>query len=415
MGFWSRLFRFRNRIPEQQSVRIELITERGNGFYSWHGDLYRSDIVRSCIRPTAKAIGKLVAKHIREGPNGVQVNPEPYMRFLLEEPNPFMSGQMLQEKLATQLKLNNNAFALIIRDEFGYPTQIYPIPCTAVEAIYDASGELHLKFTLRNGKQAQFPYRDIIHLRQDFHQNDVFGDSPAEAITSLMEIVNTTDQGVVKAIQNSNVIKWLLKFKQVLRPEDIKKHVDDFVKNYLSINSETGGAAAADAKYDVEQVKPESYVPNAAQMDRTLQRVYSFFNTNEKIVQSKFTEDEWVSFYESEIEPLAIQMSHEFTRKLFSRKERSFGNRIIFEASNLQYASMRTKLGLVQMVDRGAMTPNEWRKILNMGPIEGGDQPIRRLDTAAVPNEGGDGMDEGQSEGQSEQPAADQKPNRNQR
>src|SRR5690606_14361832 len=54
---------------------------------------------------------------------------------------------------------------------------------------------------------------DIIHLRQDFHQNDVFGDSPAEAITSLMEIVNTTDQGVVKAIQNSNVIKWLLKFK----------------------------------------------------------------------------------------------------------------------------------------------------------------------------------------------------------
>jgi len=322
---------------------------------------------------------------------------------------------MLQEKLATQLKLNNNAFALIIRDEFGYPTQIYPIPCTTVEAIYDASGELHLKFTLRNGKQAQFPYRDIIHLRQDFHQNDVFGDSPAEAITSLMEIVNTTDQGVVKAIQNRNVIKWLLKFKQVLRPEDIKKHVDDFVKNYLSINSETGGAAAADAKYDVEQVKPESYVPNAAQMDRTLQRVYSFFNTNEKIVQSKFTEDEWVSFYESEIEPLAIQMSHEFTRKLFSRKERSFGNRIIFEASNLQYASMRTKLGLVQMVDRGAMTPNEWRKILNMGPIEGGDQPIRRLDTAAVPNEGGDGMDEGQSEGQSEQPAADQKPNRNQR
>ena len=36
------------------------------------------------------------------------------------------------------------------------------------------------------------------------------------------------------------------------------------------------------------------------------------------------------------------------------------------------------------MVDRGAMTPNEWRSILNMAPIEGGDVPIRRLDTQVV-------------------------------
>ena len=67
---------------------------------------------------------------------------------------------------------------------------------------------------------------------------------------------------------------------------------------------------------------------------------------------------------------------------------RSFGNEFIFEAANLQYASMTTKLNLSQMVDRGALTPNEWRKILNMGPIAGGDQPIRRLDTARV--EGGE-------------------------
>lgn len=387
MGFWSRLFG-RKQVKNQSGVKFEMITETGNGFYSWHGELYKSDIVRSCIRPKAKAVGKLVAKHIRESADGLKVNPEPYMRFLLEEPNPLMTGQMLQEKLATQLSLNNNAFALIVRDQFGYPTQIYPIPCVSVEAVYEKA-ELYLKFVLRNGKIFQFPYRDIIHLRQDYHQDDIFGDSPAEAITSLMEIVTTVDQGIVKAVRNSNVIKWLLKFKQVLRPEDVKKNVDEFVKNYLSIDSETGGAAAADAKYDIEQVKPDSYVPNAATTKQTLQRIYAFFGTNEKIVQSSFNEDEWVSYFEAEIEPLSIQMSNEYTRKLFSRKERSFGNRIIFEASNLQYASMRTKLGLVQMVDRGAMTPNEWRRIFNMGPVEGGDKPIRRLDTATV--EGGEG------------------------
>ncbi|NTX58902.1 phage portal protein, partial [Myxococcus sp. CA039A] len=87
---------------------------------------------------------------------------------------------------------------------------------------------------------------------------------------------------------------------------------------------------------------------------------------------------------ESTIEPLAIQMSLEFTSKLFTDGERRSGNEIIFEANRLQYASMTTKLNLMQMVDRGAMTPNEWRAAMNLAPIEGGDAPIRRLDTAPV-------------------------------
>ncbi len=45
---------------------------------------------------------------------------------------------------------------------------------------------------------------------------------------------------------------------------------------------------------------------------------------------------------------------------------------------------MTTRLNLMQMVDRGGLTPNEWRAVLNLAPIEGGDEPIRRLDTAPI-------------------------------
>ena len=196
-----------------------------------------------------------------------------------------------------------------------------------------------------------------------------------------MEIVNTTDQGIVKAIKNSNVVKWLLKFNQSLRPEDIKKNTKEFVDSYLNVESETVGAAATDAKAEATQVEPKDYVPNAAQMDRTTKRIYSFFNTNEKIVQGSYDEDEWISYYETSIEPDVVQLAGEYTRKLFSRRERGFGNRIIFESSNLAFASMKTKLDLVQYVDRAIMTPNEVREILHYAPLEGGDEPIRRLDT----------------------------------
>lgn len=389
MGFIDKI---KNMIPQKTQVvsGCQLIQDKGNSFYSWNGKIYQSDILRSCITPRATAIGKLVAKHIRNNSQeGIVINPEPYIRFLLEEPNPYMTGQMLLEKMINQLELNNNAFALINRDEFGYPCEIYPILATSADAIYDKNGVLYLRFTLRNMKIVTFAYSDVIHLRQDFNENDIFGTSRAEALTPLMEIVTTTDQGIVKAIRNSSAIKWLLLFKQSLRPEDLKKATKEFVDNYLSIDSETGGAAAADAKYDAKQVEPKDYVPNATQMDKTLQRIYSLLGTNEKIIQSKFTEDEWISYFEAKIEPIAIQLSNEYTRKIFSRRERGFGNKIIFEAANLQYASMNTKLQLVQMVDRGALTPNEWREVFNLAPIKGGDEPIRRLDTAVV-TKGGD-------------------------
>ena len=378
MGIFNKFF---NKNPSL--TRYEMIVDKGNGFYTWNGNLYQSDIVRSCIRPKAKAIGKLVPKHIRNSTEGFSINPEPYIRFLLEDPNPYMSGQVLFEKITTQLELNNNAFIYIHRDENGYPIELYPIIANGMEALYDKEGYLYIRFNMRNGKMVTYPYEDIIHIRKDFNENDIFGDSPTKALTSLMEIVNTTDQGIVKAVKNGGIIRWLLKFNQTLRPEDMEEQTKKFTNTFLNIEN-SGGAAATDAKFDAKQVEPKDYVPNATQTEKTVQRIYSFFNTNEKIVQSKYTEDEWISYFEAEIEPLAMQLSNEFTRKLFTRRERGFGNKIVFEASNLQYASISTKLNLVQMVDRGALTPNEWREALNLHPIEGGDEPIRRLDTAVV-------------------------------
>lgn len=388
LGF---LKRFKN---VGKSTRYEMITETGEGFYTWNGKIYESDIVRACIRPKVKAVGKLIAKHIRNDGKSIKVNPDVYMRFLLEEPNQFMSGQLMQEKVATQLALNNNAFILIIRDAFGLPCELYPIPCVSVLTKY-INNELYLRFFLKNGKMLTLPYTEIIHLRDDYNNDDIFGESPGEALTPLMKIVGTIDHGIVKAIKNGGIIRWLLKYSTALRPEDLKKNVKQFVDNYLSTDSDTFGAAGIDAKVDAQRIEPKDFVPNAAQQDRTTERIYSFFNTNKKIVQSSYTEDEWNSYYESQIEPVALQMKNEYTRKLFTRKQRGFGNYITFDASNLACASITTKLALQAMVDRGALTPNEWRETFNLSPVDGGDVPLRRLDTTTVKEaEGGENINE---------------------
>ncbi|MCQ4891446.1 phage portal protein, partial [[Eubacterium] rectale] len=62
---------------------------------------------------------------------------------------------------------------------------MYPIPCTIVETKYNDTGELFLKFQYRNGKSGTFTYIDIIILKQDYNQNDIFGESPVEAIAPM--------------------------------------------------------------------------------------------------------------------------------------------------------------------------------------------------------------------------------------
>lgn len=393
------LFRNKKKTETQNQAIYKMITDNGNGFYSWNGKLYKSDIVRACIKPKTKAIGKAVGKHIRttlleDGSKRTEINPMVYMRFLLEEPNQHMTGQMLQEKVANQLSLNGNAFILILRDENGLPNGLYPIPCTSVEKKYDENKELYLKFQYCNGKYSEFYYRDIIHLRDDFYSDDVLGNSPTEALAEMMNTVSVIDQGIRNAIKNSSVVKWLLKFTSAMRDSDLKVKATEFADNYLSISNNSVGVAAVDAKADAIQVNNNDFVPNASQIDRQTKRIYAFFNTNEKIVHSSYSENEWISYYESVIEPVIKQMSDEYTRKLFTRRERGYGNEIIFESSSLTFASMTTKLQLITFVDRGIMTPNEVRSFLALAPIDGGDVALLRKDTGMLTkepdNEGGE-------------------------
>lgn len=402
MGFFDR---FRKKNMGRTVSQYKMISESTGGFYAWDGKLYKSDVVRACIRPKSRAIGKTVAKHIRKDPKTqtMVVNPDAYIRFLLEEPNQYMTGHVFQEKMINQLELNGNAFAFIQRDPNGLPVALYPINCTGVNLVVprDGSGRIYLKFFISGQQPFTVDYENVIHLRKDYYNSDFFGESPGEALTTLMDVVGTSDQSIISAIKNSAVIRWLLKFNTTLRQEDLEANAKKFADGFMSSSSTTGGVAAVDAKADATQIHPDDFVPNAAQTDRTTDRIYSFFNTNKAIVQSSFSENQWISYYENCIEPDITQLSAEFTRKLFTRRERGFGNKIVFESSNLQFASMQTKLSLQAMVDRGALTPNEWRETLGLGPIEGGEQPIRRLDTAVVTedaagNSEGKGGEEGE-------------------
>lgn len=390
---------FSNWRRKKQISRVELVTENTAGYYNWGGTAYDNDIVRACVNARAKRFCKLTLQHIREtstnNSKSLVVNPEPYIRLMLQEPNPYMSIVDFLAKICRTVDLSGNAFVLILRDSNGLARELYPIPAQTADAEYSNTGELFYKLRLSNGQTWRFSSGDIIHLRDDYNSHEIFGESKFKALAPLQEVVNTTDKGIINAIKNSNVIRWLLKYTASLRPEMLKQNAQEFADNYLNISNKAVGVAAVDAKADATQVSPQDYVPNATQMNITRDRIYGVFNINEKIVKSLANENEENAYYESCIEPLSLALQAELTRKLFSARERGHGNYIAVGTFNLRSASINTKLNLWAMVDRGALLPNEWRETLGLPPVPGGDKPLRRLDTQPVteslnPVEGGE-------------------------
>ncbi|OUM85695.1 MAG: phage portal protein [Bacillus thermozeamaize] len=374
------------RRPQESQIQTQLRMLNGYApvFTSFSGDAYDSDVVRSAVDAIARNAAKLKAKHVRRVDGRVQETGSDIERLLSQRPNPYMDAYTFLYKVVTQLYLQNNAFVFVDVDRVARKVRgFYPVNAATVDFL-EYQGGVYVQFHFTGGQKIVIPYEDVIHLRRFFYRNDLYGEPSDRALNPTLQLIRTTDEGIMNAIKTSAFIRGILKFtNNMLKPEDIKKQRDMFVKDYLDITN-NGGVAATDAKADYIPLNNEPKMVNAAQMKLIQEKVYSYFGVNEKIIRSNYTEDEWNAFYESTIEPLAIQMSLEFTSKLFTDAERQRGNEIVFEANRLQYASMTTKLNLMQMVDRGAMTPNEWRAAMNLAPIEGGDEPIRRLDTAPV-------------------------------
>lgn len=402
MGFWSE-FWAKVRSPTNRAgrgVRVGMVKDQRQTIMGWDRDLWASDIVRAAIRPKAKAIGKMTVHHIREnGRTGEKaVDPEAYMRFLLREPNPYMTMQVMLEYMVTRKELTGNAFALIVRDENGLPAELYPIPCVTAQAEVDGDGEIFVEFTLSNRSRTRVSYADLIHLRGDFGESDILGTSPKKALSQDMEVLSASDQSIVAAVKNSSVVRWIMKMLQPKRNEDVKKAARDFAESFLMSEDGGFGVAAHDNTVELTPVNQNDYVPNAANVDRVVRRIYSFYNTNEKIVQSTYSENEWIAYYESAVEPDVVQISEEFSRKIFTRRERALGNRILCEAASLQYASLNTKLSMISWVDRGALSVNELRSLMTLPPVPGGDVMVRRLDTAPVDGDGTETTEGGEEE-----------------
>lgn len=352
MGILSALFRQK----KQQQAVIEI----NNTFSSFSGTAYGNAVFRAAVDAIGRHAAKLQAH-----------STDKQLQALLNNaPNAYMSGYDLLYKTAAAYFTNNNAFLLLARDAAGRIAAVYPIIPQSVEFRSGTDGAVYLECLFTDGRQAVFPYTDVVHLRRHFLTNDLLGERNAP-LYPLLDTAQTLTQGISASVKNGTSIRGVLKFTSLVNPAQVKAEKERFVADYFK-PSNSGGVAATDQRFDFVPTNVAPYSIPQEQVEAVNRQIYDYLGVNAKIISGGYNENDFSAFYESVVEPFALQLSQEFKLKS--------GAEITFTAERMEFSSAATKIKLLhEAAPLGLITVNEARRLLALPPVADGDRRLQSL------------------------------------
>lgn len=373
------------KLNKAQTTKWNELGSYTSTFSQFGNDAYASATARSCIRALSEYTGKSTAK----------CADEKLERLLNNRPNMYMNGYDFLTKVRTRLELYNTAFIYIQRDDRGKVAGLYPVPCSYFEAVQYAGG-LYIKFHFSSEaiSTMTIAWEDLAVLRKDYNTSDIAGDANTP-VTDILQMMQTTNEGLLNSIKATSNLRGILKStKAMLAPEMVKEQRDQFVKDYMTLEN-AGGIASLDSTQDFIKIDMKPETATFEQMAEIRTNVYRYYGVNDDIIMGSASSEQLANFYELRIRPFLVALSQELTSKIYTGKAAAFPqNKIVYIAENGQFMTMAQKIDLFQkVVEYGGMLINEWRDLLGLGPIEGGDRPLTRLDAARMGDDEQSGTD----------------------
>ena len=373
MAFWNR----KDVRSTTQKTSVVPLNTRTWTYHSFKGDIVMLDIIASCIDALARNIGKIELKSVRRvADNAAVTNAVADITRVLKNPNPYMTSYDFLYKLASLYFISNNAFIWPEYSREGNLIALWPINYKSFQLRKTDRGTLIAQFQLNYYQDYTIPYSQLIHLRNRYTTDDLFGDTN-EAISPIAELANAQNQGIINGIKNSALIRGILKSVNVIKEEDMVRARDQFVKDNLSA-ANSGGVMVIDGKFDYQNIESKPYNVDADTLKEVKERVYSYFGVNDDFIQNKFTSEQYEAVYEGRIEPFAMMISQAFSAKLLTARERGFGNEIEANMAKLKYQPMTVITRVIGATNQlGLFTRDEYREMLGyepLGPERGGDE-----------------------------------------
>ena len=166
----------------------------------------------------------------------------------------------------------------------------------------------------------------------------------------------------------------------MLKEADKQKQIDEFNRMLEKAIGAGTSVIPMDNKAEYTPLQSDPKLVDAETLKFTQGKILEYFGVSPEVYSNNYNEDQFNAFYESRIEPIAIQLGEAFSLGLLTHNQLKNGEEIIFFSERLHYASWNTKVGAIEkLMGLGIMSLNESRAILGLEPVEGGDKRLQSL------------------------------------
>ncbi len=356
----------------------------GVPFYSDFGDdVYASDLIVQAIRCKSNEFKKLKPRHIVQKDGSKTVKTDSSIARCLRRPNPYMSTADLLEKIAILLELNKNVYIYpqyyISQGGEKIYTAIYPLKPSGVTYLVDGKNRYFIMLEFASGYSVTLPTSDIVHLRKDFGVNDyfgggMFGGNDNRGLLKALREYDKLVQGIAKAVDCSCQINGLLRVNTLLDDDESETKRTEF-QNRLQRNE--SGLLVTDLKSEYVHLPRDIKLVDAETIKFFHQSIVRNTGVSLAILNGDYNKGQKEAFYEHALEPDITALGQAFSRCIFTDREESFGNEIVFYPNNIVFMSMENKIAFAQIAAPGGyLMKDEFRELFGYEPLPDGQGQV---------------------------------------
>ena len=368
MGFFNFIEKKKH---EKQEMTYMKMLDGSLPIYSQFGtNIYASDVVNQALYAIVKEMSKLNPKHVRE--QGFDVIPvDGSVQQVLDDPNYLMTTTEFIEKIVWQYLLNYNAFVYIQKDASDTLIGLYPLSPTNVTFVEDRLGLLYVKMRFNNGYEQIIPYDRLIHIRSHYSVNDLMGGDETgqpnnQPLLRTLQLNDILLNGVKKALNGSFAINGIVKYNTVLGGEKMETAIKEFEDRLKNANS---GLLGLDNKAEVIQLKRDIKIIDDATLKFIDDKILRNFGVPIEIIRGNYTPQIYEAFYQSTLENIIIAISQGFTKRIFTKREKGFKNKIKLYPKELIFMNTSQTIAMVNLLGQsGSLFENEKRVAFGYAP-----------------------------------------------
>jgi len=390
MGFFSR-----------KKKKEERSTLSATSFYpSWlestSTPMLLSTVYR-CVDLISDSIAVLPLETYKIDPEGfkVPVRDEDLYEILNLEPNEDMTRYVFFKTMMASVLLKGNAYAFIERDKQNKVQQLIYIPADKVQV-----GQATINGIKRKRYQVldfDYPLPEVIHPRDmihvmNFSYDGVIGVSTLTHAANTMTVANNSESHAAGFFRSGGNIGGILKVEGVRMTKDQKEqNYREWESRTNPITGKPNGIVILEGN---QTYQPIAVNPKDSQLLESRQfnviEICRFFSVSPVKVfdlsKSSYStiEATQLEFLNDTLLPVITKFELEINRKVFLRNERR-NMKAEFNTSALLRADKASQSAYWNtMFQIGAASPNEIRREINLGKVDGGDKTFVQVNVQTL-------------------------------